>query len=127
MARANGDPVVVVPGAIAALAWKSAGSLRRVVLTARKRAAGEAALASLAGGKHAALFHSLDVTDGKSFESLCDFLQERCRRVDVLINNAGIIDKGEAPALKVGLATVRETLETNGSGLCISCRCCCRS
>ncbi len=34
-------------------------------------------------------------------------------RLDVLINNAGIISEGEAAALKVGLPTVRATLETN--------------
>jgi NAD(P)-dependent dehydrogenase (short-subunit alcohol dehydrogenase family) len=37
-------------------------------------------------------------------------------RLDVLINNAGIIAKGEAPALKVGLPVIRTTLETNMLG-----------
>jgi NAD(P)-dependent dehydrogenase (short-subunit alcohol dehydrogenase family) len=37
-------------------------------------------------------------------------------RLDVLINNAGIIAEGEAPALQVELATVRTTLETNALG-----------
>jgi len=36
--------------------------------------------------------------------------------LDVLINNAGIIAKGGAPALKVDLATIRATLETNALG-----------
>jgi NAD(P)-dependent dehydrogenase (short-subunit alcohol dehydrogenase family) len=34
----------------------------------------------------------------------------------VLINNAGIIAKGDAPGLKVDLETVRVTLETNALG-----------
>jgi NAD(P)-dependent dehydrogenase (short-subunit alcohol dehydrogenase family) len=120
MASANGDPVVVVTGGNRGIGLEICRQLAargaRVVLTARKRAAGEAAVATLAVGKYAALFHPLDVTDGNSIDGLRDFLKERCGHVDVLINNAGIIPKGEASALKVGLATVRETLETNALG-----------
>jgi NAD(P)-dependent dehydrogenase (short-subunit alcohol dehydrogenase family) len=120
MANANRDPVVVVTGGNRGIGLEICRQLAargaRVVLTARKRAAGEAAVATLAVGKYAALFHPLDVTDGNSIDGLRDFLKERCGHVDVLINNAGIIPKGEASALKVGLATVRETLETNALG-----------
>jgi NAD(P)-dependent dehydrogenase (short-subunit alcohol dehydrogenase family) len=120
MARANGDPVVVVTGGNRGIGLEICRQLAargaRVVLTARKRAAAEAAVKTLAGGKHAAAFHPLDVTDGKSIAGLRDFLRERYGHLDVLINNAGIIAKGEAPALKVDLATVRETLETNALG-----------
>jgi NAD(P)-dependent dehydrogenase (short-subunit alcohol dehydrogenase family) len=120
VANANRDPVVVVTGGNRGIGLEICRQLAarcaRVVLTARKRAAGEAAVATLAVGKYAALFHPLDVTDGNSIDGLRDFLKERCGHVDVLINNAGIIPKGEASALKVGLATVRETLETNALG-----------
>jgi NAD(P)-dependent dehydrogenase (short-subunit alcohol dehydrogenase family) len=120
MANANRDPVVVVTGGNRGIGLEICRQLAargaRVVLTARKRAAVEAAVATLAVGKYAALFHPLDVTDGNSIDGLRDFLKERCGHVDVLINNAGIIPKGEASALKVGLATVRETLETNALG-----------
>jgi NAD(P)-dependent dehydrogenase (short-subunit alcohol dehydrogenase family) len=118
MARANGDPVVVVTGGNRGIGLEICRQLAargvRVVLTARKRAAAEAAVKTLAGDKHA--FHPLDVTDGKSIAGLRDFLRERYGHLDVLINNAGIIAKGEAPALKVDLAIVRETLETNALG-----------
>jgi NAD(P)-dependent dehydrogenase (short-subunit alcohol dehydrogenase family) len=60
-----------------------------------------AAVETLAGGKHAAAFHPVDVTDDKSIAGVRDFLQARYGRLDVLINNAGIIAKGEAPALKI--------------------------
>ena len=120
MANANRDPVVVVTGGNRGIGLEICRQLAargaRVVLTARKRAAGEAAVATLAVGKYAALFHPLDVTDGNSIDGLRDFLKERCGHVDVLINNAGIIPKGEASARKVGLATVRETLETYALG-----------
>ena len=70
----------------------------------------------LAAQKLAVTFHPLDVTDDKSIAALRDFLQETYGHLDVLINNAGIIAKGDAPALKVELATVRATLETNALG-----------
>jgi NAD(P)-dependent dehydrogenase (short-subunit alcohol dehydrogenase family) len=120
MARTNIDPVVVVTGGNRGIGFEICRQLTareaRVVLTARKRTAGEAAVKKLAGGKHAAAFHPLDVTDGKSIERLSEFLKETYGHIDVLINNAGIIAEGEAPALKVDLATVRETLETNALG-----------
>jgi NAD(P)-dependent dehydrogenase (short-subunit alcohol dehydrogenase family) len=120
MARTNNDPVIVVTGGNRGIGFEICRQLTaceaRVVLTARKRTAGEAAVKKLAGGKHAAAFHPLDVTDGKSIEHLSEFLKETYGHIDVLINNAGIIAEGEAPALKVDLATVRETLETNALG-----------
>jgi NAD(P)-dependent dehydrogenase (short-subunit alcohol dehydrogenase family) len=120
MARAGGEPVAVVTGGNRGIGFEICRQLAArgagVVLTARERAAGEAAVKKLAGGKHAATFHPLDVTDGASIERLRDFLKDTYGRLDVLINNAGIIAKGEAPALKVDLATVRQTLETNALG-----------
>src|SRR6516162_7644343 len=120
MAGTHDDPVVAVTGGNRGIGLEICRQLvargARVVLTARKRAAGEAAVETLAGGKHAAAFHPLDVTDDKSIAGVRDFLQARYGHIDVLINNAGIIAKGEAPALKIALATVRETLETNALG-----------
>ena len=120
MAAKEQIPVVVVTGGNRGIGLEICRQLAargaRVVLTARKRAAAEAAVKTLAGGKHAPASRPLDVTDGKSIAGLHDFLQARYGHLDVLINNAGIIAKGEAPALNVDLATVRETLETNALG-----------
>ena len=120
MAGTNDDPVIAVTGGNRGIGLEICRQLAargaQVVLTARKRAAAEAAAETLAGGKHAVASHPLDVTDDKSIAGLHDFLRERYRHIDVLINNAGIIAEGEAPALKVDLATVRETLETNALG-----------
>jgi NAD(P)-dependent dehydrogenase (short-subunit alcohol dehydrogenase family) len=120
MARTNNDPAIVVTGGNRGIGFEICRQLVargvQVVLTARKRAAGEAAVKKLAGGKHAAAFHPLDVPDGKSIERFSDFLKDTYGHIDALINNAGIIAEGEAPALKVDLATVRETLETNALG-----------
>ena len=52
----------------------------------------------------------------KALPRCATHVKDQHGRLDVLINNAGIIAKGEAPALQVELATVRTTLETNALG-----------
>ncbi len=122
MARGNlrrdgADPIVVVTGGNRGIGFEICRQLAargaHVVLTARKPAAGAGAVEKLAAQKRAVQFQTLDVTDGNSVAALRDFLQNAFGRLDVLINNAGIISEGEAAALKVGLPTVRATLETN--------------
>jgi NAD(P)-dependent dehydrogenase (short-subunit alcohol dehydrogenase family) len=120
VARGGGEPIVVVTGGNRGIGFEICRQLAargaRVVLTARRPEAGDAAVRKLAAQKLNVAFHPLDVTDGKSIAALGDFLNDSYGHVDVLINNAGIIAKGDAPALKVGLAAVRETLETNALG-----------
>jgi NADP-dependent 3-hydroxy acid dehydrogenase YdfG len=50
-----------------------------------------------------------DVTSGKSIAALREFLKRTYGRLDVLINNAGIIGSGDAAGLKVDMETVRDT------------------
>jgi NAD(P)-dependent dehydrogenase (short-subunit alcohol dehydrogenase family) len=115
-----GGPIVAVTGGNRGIGFEICRQLAargaRVVLTARKMTAGKAAIDKLAKEKLSAEFHALDVTDDKSIAALHDFLKNRYGHLDVLINNAGIIAKGEDDALKVSLATVRATLETNTLG-----------
>ena len=120
MARAHDAPVVVVTGGNRGIGFEICRQLAargaNVILTARKPAAGAAATKKLAAEKLAAAFQLLDVTDAQSVAALRDAVNDQHGRLDVLINNAGIIAKGEAPALQVELATVRTTLETNALG-----------
>ena len=120
MARAHDAPVVVVTGGNRGIGFEICRQLAargaNVILTARKPAAGAAAIKKLAAEQLAASFVPLDVTDAQSIAALRDALKDQHGRLDVLINNAGIIAKGEAPALQVELATVRTTLETNALG-----------
>jgi NAD(P)-dependent dehydrogenase (short-subunit alcohol dehydrogenase family) len=119
-ARGGGGPVVVVTGGNRGIGFEICRQLAargaRVVLTARNAEAGAAAVKKLAAQKLAVTFHQLDVTDDNNIVALRDFLQDTYGHVDVLINNAGIIAKSDAPALKVELAAVRETLEINALG-----------
>ena len=120
MVQAADGPIVAVTGGNRGIGFEICRQLAargaRVLLAARKTAAGTAAIEKLAKENLSAEFYPLDVTDGKSIAALRDVLKDRWGHLDVLINNAGIIAKGEDDALKVDLATIRATLETNTLG-----------
>jgi NAD(P)-dependent dehydrogenase (short-subunit alcohol dehydrogenase family) len=113
-------PIVVVTGANRGIGFEISRQLAtrgaQVILTARKLEPGKAAVKKLAAQNLSVQFRPLDVTSSKSIIVLGEFLKRTYGRVDVLINNAGIIAKGDAPGLKVDLETVRVTLETNALG-----------
>ena len=77
---------------------------------------GKAAVKKLAAQNLTVQFQPLDVTSNKSIIALREFLKRAYGRLDVLINNAGIIAEGDAAGLKVDMETVRVTLETNALG-----------
>jgi NAD(P)-dependent dehydrogenase (short-subunit alcohol dehydrogenase family) len=66
-----------------------------------------------------------DITDPASVEQLLHFTLEPSGRIDVLVNNAAIDDKVEAPALEADMASVerypleqwRRILDTNVTGV----------
>lgn len=70
----------------------------RIVLGVRDRVSGELALASLAplpgGARHRVL--ALDVADPASVERAIVELQRDDETIDVLVNNAGVLDEGTA-------------------------------
>ena len=92
------------------IARQLAGHGLTVVLGARDAKGGEAAAAGV-GGSAAA--EPLDVTDASGVERAMRSIDERFGRIDVLVNNAGIlIDEGKA-ASTVSLDVVAKTLDTN--------------
>jgi NAD(P)-dependent dehydrogenase (short-subunit alcohol dehydrogenase family) len=111
------NPIIVVTGGNRGIGFEIcrqlAGRGAQVVLTARKPEAGEQAIKKLAAQDLSARFYPLNVTASESVAAVGDFLERTFGRLDVLINNAGIIADDEAPGLEVNLATVRSTLETN--------------
>jgi len=113
-------PIVVVTGANRGIGLEISRQLAsrgaQVVLRARKSEAGKAAVKRLTSQNLTVQFRLLDVTSKKSIVALREFLKGNYGRLDILINNAGIIASGDAPGLKVNMETVRATLETNALG-----------
>jgi NAD(P)-dependent dehydrogenase (short-subunit alcohol dehydrogenase family) len=95
-----------------------------VILTSRNASTGREAQENLHNEGFDTLFHTLDVTDQKSVDQVFDFVAKEFGRLDVLVNNAGILidsSKGskneEFPSLfSASLDTVRKSLETNTYG-----------
>lgn len=125
--------VVVVTGASAGIGKEVArGLVRRnahVVLACRDLARGEAARADLARGD--AAWHGpgpdelgrrlevalLDAADRASIAAFAAGVAARHGRLDVLVNNAGVLpDPKGARAATVAPAVLREALETNAVG-----------
>jgi NAD(P)-dependent dehydrogenase (short-subunit alcohol dehydrogenase family) len=85
-----------------------------VVLTARDAGKGKAAAKALHEEGLPVEFHRLDVTSCRSIRACVAAVAERRRRIDVLVNNAGImIDARGSRFLDSKLDTYRDTLETN--------------
>ncbi len=91
----------------------------RVILTSRDRAKGEAATEALKAEGLDVLASELDVASAASIEQLRQLIQQQWGRLDVLVNNAGIIGTGESPsesALKTSVDALRQVMETNTFG-----------
>ncbi|MGH8480388.1 MAG: SDR family oxidoreductase [Gammaproteobacteria bacterium] len=80
----------------------------RVVATDLDAAACEHLAAEIGGG---ALGHRADVTDPESLETLLAAVLSRTGRVDVLVNNAALNDRYEAPATALETCFERYPLE----------------
>lgn len=89
----------------------------RVVLTSRDADRGEQACRKLAADGADVVFRCLDVNRDDSVAGLVRYLEKDQGRVDVLVNNAGImIDPPCSSVLQTSLETFRTTLETNFFG-----------
>ena len=95
-----------------------------VVLGARDPRKGTEACSRLLGEGLDVHFELLDVIDEKSIKSAIERIQAHFGRLDILINNAGIMIDGEEDALNVDQETVRETLRINVLGPLMLCQYC---
>jgi NAD(P)-dependent dehydrogenase (short-subunit alcohol dehydrogenase family) len=95
----------------------------RVLLTSRNAVKGEQAADTLRAQNLDVLFHPLDVDSDDSVAAFRAYLKKEHGRVDVLVNNAGIlIDKRSTSVLKEPIETFRTTLETNFFGALRMCQ-----
>ena len=87
-----------------------------IVLTARNSRRGEESVAKLQKEGLDVVFYKLDVTKKEDINKLKKFLVKNFRKVDVLVNNAGVyLDKGKKIS-EVEFEIVKKTMETNFYG-----------
>lgn len=120
------EKVAVVTGANRGIGLEVAKSLAasgfKTVLTCRDEAKGKEAQEALKSEGLDVDYQALDVTSQKSVRDLSLYLRKQYGRLDVLVNNAGImLDKYEdgqpvMSILECELANVRTTMETNVYG-----------
>jgi NAD(P)-dependent dehydrogenase (short-subunit alcohol dehydrogenase family) len=113
--------LAVVTGANKGIGYEVSRQLARkglrVVLTSRDESKGRRAIAALQKEGLDVTYHELDVTEKKSVAGLAKYLEREHDRVDVLVNNAGImLGSYDTSVLDEKEALFRETLETNFYG-----------
>lgn len=86
-----------------------------VVLTARDKVAGARALKQVQAGGQSAELRQVDVNSNEDALALARYLKESRDRVDVLVNNAGILPDRDG-TLTVSTATLMEIFNTNTLG-----------
>lgn len=120
-------PVAVVTGANRGLGLEIARQLGRegwqVIMTARKASEGAAALKTLQDEGLPMELRKLDVTDSRAVASLRNALRDTHGRVDLLVNNAGVmlesrreLGRFSGDPLEVSPQTVMELFNTNTLG-----------
>ena len=113
--------VVLVTGANKGIGFEVSRELGRagftVLLGARDHARGGEAAATLRGEGLDVRFASADLNHAaESGAALAKQIGEEFGHLDVLVNNAGMIDPGDGPASSVSLEALRRTFETNFFG-----------
>ena len=88
----------------------------RVFLGARRPEAGRKAAAELAAGGGAVEFLAIDIADEAGIARAAQELAGRTDHLDVLVNNAGILEDGDASVREVAAGVVRRTFATNALG-----------
>ncbi|WP_081158259.1 SDR family oxidoreductase [Ensifer aridi] len=130
------DKVILITGASsgigAGIARELAAAGAKVVLGARRIERLEALAAELTGAGGAVLVHPLDVTDRESVNAFANAARQAWGRVDVIVNNAGVMPLSLMASMKVeewermvdvnikgvlyGIAAVLPEMTVRGSG-----------
>ena len=95
-----------------------------VIMGARDPNKGKRAYSHLQAEGLDVYFELLDVMDEKSIKTAIERIRTHFGRLDILINNAGIMIDGEVDALNVDQETVQKTIQTNVMGPLMLCQCC---
>jgi NAD(P)-dependent dehydrogenase (short-subunit alcohol dehydrogenase family) len=118
MTHAQSRKVAIVTGGNRGLGFETCNGFH-VILTSRGEKAGKAAAAELVKEGLQAAFHPLDVTRQEDVDRLEAWVRKELGRLDVLVNNAGILiddEAGSTSAFQVPVELIRRTVETNVYG-----------
>ena len=98
------------------VARRLAGSGLIVLVGARNAELGHEAVAKMKSERLGAGFVELDLLREETIEAASVLIEKDFRRLDILINNAGIADPSDGLPSTASFAAVRRTLETNFLG-----------
>jgi NAD(P)-dependent dehydrogenase (short-subunit alcohol dehydrogenase family) len=119
MPRAN--KIVLITGANKGIGFEVARQLGNagwtVLLGARNSALGQTAESRLRAERVDAHFVSLDVTGPQTISAAAAKIQSEFGRLDVLVNNAGIVDKQDGSATAASISAVERVMRTNFFGV----------
>jgi NAD(P)-dependent dehydrogenase (short-subunit alcohol dehydrogenase family) len=109
--------VALVTGANKGIGYETIRQLAplgfNVLLAARDAAKGEAAAAKLRAEGHDVRFLKLDVTADADRKAAAKFIADTYGKLDVLVNNAGVLEHGYTTPSTVPQEVLRRTFETN--------------
>ena len=115
------ETIALITGANKGIGLETARQLGRknitVLIGARDTAKGDEAVATLKAEGITAYPVTIDVTDTESIAAAVGKIEAQFGRLDILINNAGVLPDGGIPASEVSDAMWRQTFETNVFGL----------
>jgi len=114
------EKIAVVTGGNRGIGFETCRQLAnkglQVVLTSRNESQGKAAVERLQAEGITLVNHLLDVTSPESIEQLTQFIHQTFGRLDVLVNNAGVLldyRDSDGSVLHLKIDTLQETIETN--------------
>lgn len=111
---------VLITGANRGIGFEVARQLAEkrfhVWLTARNQQRGMEAMLSLSGDDRAIRFLKLDVADLDSIQNAIENLKNEINKLDVLINNTGVVLRGSDDILNVTSEKLTETFKVNTFG-----------
>jgi NAD(P)-dependent dehydrogenase (short-subunit alcohol dehydrogenase family) len=112
--------IALITGANKGIGFEVARQLGKagqiVLVGARNAELGEAAAAKLKSDGIDARYIALDLGKEETIQAAAAFIEKEFGRLDVLVNNAAIVDQKDGPPSTAGLDAVRRVMETNFIG-----------
>ncbi len=116
----NTQRIALVTGANKGIGFEIARQLKAagvtIIVGARDGERGKTAAAALSSADEQVAFIQIDVTDAASIGAAAAEIEARHGRLDILINNAGIVDAADGPPSVSDIDAVRRLMETNFIG-----------